>query len=128
MLPWVFTLIATASQPAAQPPAPAASQYIARTWGTADGLPQNTVDGHAFSVFDTSNTPGLASARITALLEDSQRVLWIGTEAGLTKLEPGRFHSYTKTDGLPVGAVMAVRVDQDRRACTEGIVTTDRNR
>ena len=41
MLPWLFALLVNAS--VAQPSAPAISPYIARTWGTADGLPQNTV-------------------------------------------------------------------------------------
>ena len=80
MVPWVFALIATASAPPAQPAVPASpSPYIARTWGTADGLPQNTVtsivqtrdgylwlgtfgglvrfDGHAFTVFDSGKHP-----------------------------------------------------------------------
>src|SRR5687767_14570371 len=100
MAPWVvFALLASAMP--VQPPDgdPSAHAYIARTWGTADGLPQNTVtsivqtrdgylwlgtfgglvrfDGHAFTVFDSGNTPGLASARIIALREDQRGVLWI---------------------------------------------------
>ena len=136
MVSWLFALWAAAS-PAQVPPRDAGAQYIARAWGTNEGLPQNTVtaivqtrdgylwlgtfgglvrfDGLTFTVFDPGNSPGLASARITALHEDSQRVLWIGTEAGLTKLEQGRFSSYTRTDGLPIGPVMAVRVDRRGR-------------
>ena len=137
MVPWVFVLLAAASAPPAPAPAPAGAEFIARAWGTNEGLPQNTVtaivqtgdgylwlgtfgglvrfDGLTFTVFDPGNSPGLASARITALHEDSQRVLWIGTETGLTKLEQGRFTSYTRTDGLPIGPIMAVRVDRRGR-------------
>src|SRR5262245_26554692 len=103
MLAWVFAVLVAASMAPASSPAP--DRYIARTWGTADGLPQNTVttivqtrdgylwfgtfgglvrfDGYAFTVFDPDNTPGLASARVTTLHEDRRGVLWIGTEAGL---------------------------------------------
>ena len=146
MVPWVFALLAAASAPPAPAPAPAGAQFIARAWGTNEGLPQNTVtaivqtrdgylwlgtfgglvrfDGLTFTVFDPGNSPGLASARITALHEDSQRVLWIGTEAGLTKLERGRFTSYTTKDGLLSG-VIAVLVDRRGRlwAGTEGGLT-----
>src|SRR5262245_12405218 len=106
-------LIACAA--AAQPPARIADRYIHRAWGTLDGLPQNSVtsivqtrdgylwagtfgglvrfDGLTFTVFDSANTPGLASVRIVALHETRRGVLWIGTEAGLTRYEDGRFTS-----------------------------------
>ena len=115
-----------------------ADHYIQRGWGTADGLPQNTVtsmvqtrdgylwlgtfgglvrfDGHAFTVFDPGNTPGLFSSRIVSLHEDRAGRLWIGSEGGLTRLEGGRFTSYTSRDGLPETGVAAI-VD-DRRGRT----------
>src|SRR5262245_17689103 len=107
MLFWLLALVAQSAPP--PPSTPAAAQYIARTWGTAEGLPQNTVmsivqtrdgylwlgtfgglvrfDGHAFTVFNPGHTPGLASGRIVRLLEDRRGVLWIGSEGGLTKYE-----------------------------------------
>jgi ligand-binding sensor domain-containing protein/signal transduction histidine kinase len=138
MLLCVLALIATAAQPAAQAPRPeAGAQYIARAWTTETGLPQNSVtaivqtrdgylwvgtfgglvrfDGHAFTVFDPGNSPGLASARIVSLYEDRQQVLWIGTEAGLTRLERGRFTSYDAADGLTAGAVWATLRDRRGR-------------
>jgi ligand-binding sensor domain-containing protein/signal transduction histidine kinase len=133
MLPWVFALTAIASQSPAPAPAPAASLYITRAWGTADGLPQNTVtsmvqtrdgylwlgtfgglvrfDGQAFTVFDPANSPGLASSRIVSLHEDPYRVLWIGTESGLTRYEQGRFTSYGTREGLLEGVVWATLRD-----------------
>src|SRR6185369_8443031 len=72
-------------------------------------------DGHAFTVFDPDNTPGLASARIVALHEDRNGVLWIGTEAGLTKYDGGRFTSYTTRDGLPHLNVLVLLGDRRGR-------------
>ena len=46
--------------------------------GTLKGLAR--FDGVRFEKFDESNTPGLNSARIRRLFEDSQTNLWIGTE------------------------------------------------
>src|SRR5215471_2585708 len=135
MLPWVLVLLASAGLAQAAPPAP--SPFIARTWGTGDGLPQNTVtsivqtrdgylwlgtfgglvrfDGHSFTVFDPDSTPGLASARIIVLHEDRKGVLWIGTESGLTKYDGGRFTSYTTRDGLPHLNIFALLDDRQER-------------
>jgi len=141
MLPRLLAGVAIAASAAVSAPAaaalPAADRYIARTWGTADGLPQNSVtsivqtrdgylwlgtfgglvrfDGHAFTVFDPDNTPGLASARIVVLREDRRGVLWIGTEGGLTKYENGRFTTYTMRDGLPHFTIIALLDDSRGR-------------
>jgi len=87
-------------------------------WWTADsGLPQNSVlsilqthdgylwlttsdglvrfDGVRFTVFNRSNTPGIRNNRFTALYEDGDGTLWIGTEeAGLTRYRQGSFSTY----------------------------------
>ncbi len=135
MLPWLFALWVSAAP--APPSPPAQAQFIARAWGTADGLPQNTVtsivqtrygylwvgtfgglvrfDGHAFTVFNPANAPGLASGRVVKLLEDRRGVLWIGTEAGLTKYYAGRFTTYRTSDGLPHDEITALLDDRDGR-------------
>jgi ligand-binding sensor domain-containing protein/signal transduction histidine kinase len=137
MLPWIWALLTAASAIQAPPPAPPAGPFIARTWGTADGLPQNSVtsivqtrdgylwlgtfgglvrfDGQAFTVFTPDNTSGLGSARIVELLEDRKGVLWIGTETGLTKYDAGRFSTYTTRDGLPDDEIITLRDDRQGR-------------
>ncbi len=80
------------------------THFLMKKWSTEDGLPQNTVtsmvqtadgyiwlgtfgglarfDGVKFTVFDSTNAPGLKSNRIISLYEDRWKRLWIGTEAG----------------------------------------------
>ena len=91
--------------------------YFARNWLVEDGLPEDNVtstiqtddgyiwlgtysglarfDGVRFTVFDSGNTPELASSRITCLFQDKEGTLWIGHEAGeLTRYDKdGHFHS-----------------------------------
>jgi len=47
-------------------------------------------DGQRFTVYDESNTKGLASSQIVKLFEDNQRNLWLGTEtAGAALIRNG---------------------------------------
>ena len=58
----------------------AGTPFIVDVWGTADGLPQSSVN----------NTPGLPNDRIVFLFEDSRQTLWVGTEtAGLCAIQNG---------------------------------------
>jgi diguanylate cyclase (GGDEF)-like protein len=67
--------------------------------GTQQGLAR--FDGVRFTAFDTSNTPGLRSNLISSLLVDRAGRLWIGTWAGgLSRMEDGRFVTFTTADGL----------------------------
>ena len=123
------------------------SQYRFDNWTTSDGLPQNSVldilqthdsylwfttsdglvrfDGVKFTVFNRDNSPGMTSTRLTALYEDPNHDLWIGSEAdGLLKRHNGAFTDYGKESGLsrlgirsrsigsdPSGALMVLHVD-----------------
>ena len=81
--------------------------------GYSGSAPRRPVrfDGHAFTVFDPGNTPGL-SARITALSEGRNGIPWIGTESSLSRFEHERFTNHP----IPSGA----RRYQDRRAVWVG--------
>jgi signal transduction histidine kinase/ligand-binding sensor domain-containing protein len=108
-----------ALQPAAWAldPARLITQYGLDVWLTRDGLPQNSVrailqtrdgylwlgtwgglarfDGARFTIFNRANTPALGDSRITALAEDADGSLWIGTaHAGLIRLKGGVFESF----------------------------------
>ncbi len=87
-------------------------QYKATSWGTHDGLPNTLItlcltkneflwtggydglfrfDGNKFDVFNKFNTKAIKSNRITALEEDSDENLWIGTGLGLVIYKRGQF-------------------------------------
>jgi signal transduction histidine kinase/ligand-binding sensor domain-containing protein len=91
--------------------------YFVRNYLVEDGMPEDSVtsavqtddgyiwlgtysglarfDGARFMVFDSGNTPDLASSRITCLFQDKVGMLWIGHEAGeLTRYDKeGHFHA-----------------------------------
>lgn len=93
--------------------APDGPSFAVRVLDTDDGLPQNSVismvqardgylwlgtlnglvrfDGERFShLLNANNTPALRDSRIVHLFEDSQRILWIGTEtAGTLMIQDG---------------------------------------
>jgi len=99
------------------------TQYILDSWGTKQGLPQNSVmtmvqtsdgylwmgtfgglvrfDGVRFAVFNAANTPALVSSRIPAVLETRSGDLWIGADGALSRLKDGRFTTFTQKEGLP---------------------------
>jgi ligand-binding sensor domain-containing protein/signal transduction histidine kinase len=123
-----LALIPSVSQ--ALDPSKAVTQYVHRSWGTEDGLPQISAmalaqtpdgylwiatqnglarfDGVRFSVFDQSNTPQLGDNTITALRADRTGTLWIGTAAGVTAWRGGRFRSFGPRDGLPPGPIFSL--------------------
>lgn len=92
-------------------------------WTSDDGLPQNSVysilqtrdgylwfttlgglvryDGVRFTVFNKSNSAGIASNRFTALYEDAWGSLWIGTyDGGLSRIKNGNISRITMREGL----------------------------
>jgi ligand-binding sensor domain-containing protein/tRNA A-37 threonylcarbamoyl transferase component Bud32 len=110
-------------------------QYNLEAYTTEDGLPQSSVlsivqtsdgylwmgtyegfarfDGMDFKIFDTSNTPEMASNRVKVLMEDSGKRLWIGTSGGLLCYEDGGFKNYTTAHGLSSDFI--VTLYEDRR-------------
>jgi signal transduction histidine kinase/ligand-binding sensor domain-containing protein len=103
------------------------AQYRFDHWTTDNGLPQNSVrdilqtrdgylwlttfdglvrfDGVRFTVFNKSNSPGIASNRFVSLFEDCQGDLWAMLDRGeIVRRHQGRFTTYTEGLELPVGA------------------------
>ena len=114
-------------------PGRALSQYIHRSWQTAQGLPQNSVlslaqtpdgylwlgteeglvrfDGVRFTVFD-KKTAGFKNNMVLALLVDRHHDLWLGTfGGGVARLHQGVFQWFTSKNGLPSDQVRALYED-----------------
>lgn len=71
---------------------------------TFDGLVR--YDGVRFTIFNRSNSQGLTSNRFSALFEDTDGTLWLGTiDGGLIRFRDGIFTSFTTADGLPANWV-----------------------
>lgn len=49
---------------------------------------------------------------ITAISEDGEGALWVGTTSGLRRLKDGRVATYTSADGLPHDVIGAIRIDR----------------
>lgn len=102
--------------------------WVIRAWGTAAGLPQNTVnaiaqthdgylwlgtreglarfDGVRFTVFGLGE--GLQSIEVQTLLEDQHGTLWIGTSGGgLSRLVDGRIENVPLSQALASGEVVS---------------------
>jgi len=62
-----------------------------------------------FTTFTTTN--GLSNNFVWAFHEDTDGVLWIGTESGLNRYENGRFTAFTTREGLPADLVNEVLED-----------------
>jgi ligand-binding sensor domain-containing protein/signal transduction histidine kinase len=105
-------------------------------WREQQGLPQNTVqaitrtsdgylwlgtlagtarfDGAHFTVFDNGNTSAIKGSYITALLEDQQGNLWMGSDnGGLVRYRNGQFDLYTMRDGLPNDTTKTLLEDRE---------------
>jgi hypothetical protein len=112
----------------------ARAQYRFDHWTADNGLPQNSVrdivqtrdgylwlatldglvrfDGVRFTVFNKSNSPGIISNRFLQLYEDGRGDLWAITEnTGLTRLQHGRFTTYTTAHGLPDNTIDSIGGD-----------------
>lgn len=121
---------------AALDPQRAITQYTTDVLGTAQGLPQNSVqamvqtqdgylwfgtqeglaryDGVRFTIFDKHSTPALRHNSVHSLLETRSGDLWIGTfVGGATRLSKGTWSSLTRAHGLSGDQVSDILEDAD---------------
>ena len=111
-------------------------ELVVRSWGTEEGLPQNTVnaiaqtrdgylwlgtrdglarfDGVRFTAFGLGD--GLPALEVRALREDRRGFLWIGTSGGLCRLIHGRIEPLNlPLQGLGSDTITALEEDRDGR-------------
>src|SRR5512143_1607868 len=117
-----LTRVPLGAQGASPPPA-GTGGWVRESWSIADGLPVNSInallqsragylwaatfdglvrfDGVRFTVFNSSNTPGLPSDRILSLLETPDSSLWLRTEQGyVVRFARGRFTHIDQSRGF----------------------------
>ena len=107
----------------------AVTQYVHRSWGIQDGLPQASAagiaqtpdgflwigtqhglarfDGVRFTVYEHAGVPELPDDNISALHTDSGGTLWIGTPHGVTTWRAGVFRTL-RGPNAPSGPVFAI--------------------
>lgn len=111
-----------------------AAQYRLKAWTAENGLPQNVIrgiaqtpdgylwiatldgvarfDGMRFTVFNKSNTSGIASNRFGSMVGDQKGDLWLVNEGGdLTRYHRGSFHTYGPEDGIPANSIRGIELD-----------------
>jgi len=59
--------------------------------------------------------PGATEPDVTAILEDREESLWVGSDAGLYRLRPRSIDVFTRADGLPDNEIWSVSEDPDSR-------------
>ncbi|MCP4150890.1 MAG: hypothetical protein GY757_24300, partial [bacterium] len=61
---------------------------------------------------NSSSSKGFANDMVWALCEDHRHRLWIGTDEGLSCMEPGKFTTFTTKDGLTNNRIRALHEDR----------------
>ncbi len=129
----LFPGVARASQTIVQ----SSSPFVVDVWGTADGLPDDSVlsviqtrdgylwvgtlhglvrfDGLRFVPFDETGSLGLASKRIVHLFEDSRSNLWVGTESSGIVLakKSGAIEHFPIGEGMVLGQLASTTEDEN---------------
>jgi ligand-binding sensor domain-containing protein/two-component sensor histidine kinase len=135
-LPGLFVLFIflTASRLFALDDEESFAHYERQTWQVENGLPQDTVhailqthdgflwlateggavrfDGLKFTTYDSENTPQFLSNDIRAIFEDKAGAIWFGAADGLTRLQDGKWKTFTVADGLPSNNIYSLCSDR----------------
>ena len=114
--------------------ASAETQFRSTQWTADSGLPQNIIrgivqtpdgylwvatlngvarfDGVRFTVFDKSNTPGIAANRFAAMVHGVGGDLWLYTENGnITRYHNHEFHTLGSSEGITPDSAHGITAD-----------------
>jgi signal transduction histidine kinase/ligand-binding sensor domain-containing protein len=110
------------------------AQFRSTQWTADSGLPQNIIrgivqtpdgylwvatlngvarfDGVRFTVFDKSNTPGIAGNRFAAMVHGVEGDLWLYTENGnITRYHNHEFHTLGASEGITPDSAHGITAD-----------------
>lgn len=110
-------------------------QYVYRTWGIDQGLPQSTVfavsqsndgylwvatqegyarfDGSEFEIFDKTRAAEIRNNLVLTLLAARDGSLWVGTNDGLIRHKTQGIEVFTSKEGLPSSAIHVLLESRD---------------
>ncbi len=111
-------------------------QFVWETWGSGNGLQQNSVlsivqsrdgylwigtqeglarfDGVKFTVYNNNNSSWVdQDTWVRALLAARDGSIWVGTTSGLNRFSNGQFTPYTVKSGLPHSYIQALCEDAE---------------
>ena len=92
--------------PSGEPVTAAAQRADGSIWLGGEGRGLRVWNGTQFTSYSLQSLPPYA--RVQAMLSDSGDALWIGTTAGLIRLQHGREQRFTKADGLANDSVLSL--------------------
>jgi len=92
--------------PSGEPVAAAAQRADGAIWLGGEGPDLSIWNGKKFTTYSLHSVPPYA--RVQAMLSTSDDALWIGTTAGLIRLQHGREQRFTKADGLANDSVLSL--------------------
>src|SRR5580698_363926 len=120
LLCWAFCLLLMGADSTAQ--LKNINQYVHNSWGTQDGLPENSVwsiaqssdgylwfgteeglvryDGTQFTVFNSSNSSVIKYNAVLSLTSDGRQGVWIGSRDQLLHYRDGKVRTDVCSDGL----------------------------
>ncbi len=75
---------------------------------TAVCLPSHRLAAERLAVHTYTVADGLAGDQVTAIVQDRQGFLWIGTRTGLSRFDGVNFRSFDTSDGLPSVGIHAI--------------------
>jgi len=93
----------------------AAGQIILTALIIAVGIFPSPVISKLLPVQTLSIGDGLPQSQVTALVQDTQGYLWVGTLGGLSRYDGDRFATFTVRDGLPSNRIRVLMVDTQGR-------------
>jgi signal transduction histidine kinase/ligand-binding sensor domain-containing protein len=102
-----FLLFSTTRATPAPPPLPNAGPINPTEQNAQPAQPPSLHQWGAVTLFH-----GLPSDRVRAVAQDTEGVMWFGTDAGLARYD-GRRTQTVNAAGLPQGRVLALKLDQD---------------
>jgi ligand-binding sensor domain-containing protein/AraC-like DNA-binding protein len=79
-------------------------------WVGTSGGGLNVLHSGTFGFY--SEKDGLTGNYITAICEDAEHTLWIGSSSGLNRFKAGKFTAYTEKDGLSSSDIQSLCADR----------------